>query len=207
MNTLIKRAMTVAGITAAMALPLSGQASDGTITFTGGVSAQTCTINVNGSLAASTTVPLPIVSQGAFFAAPNTATPNTTAGGTFFNIVATGCPTAAVTDGGGTQANVEIYFEAGPNVDQATGGLITPIAVGHSNVEVKLYNASGSAIVGTQILPGTTTTNAPSVGLVAAAGTFTQQFYAGYSATGAATPTTVSAGIVSTSVTYSVIYL
>jgi major type 1 subunit fimbrin (pilin) len=206
MNTLIKRAMIVAGISTAMALPLSSQASDGTITFTGGVSAQTCTINVNGSNAASTSVALPIVSQGAFFALPNTATPNTTAGGTFFNIVATGCPTAAVTDGGGSKANVEIYFEAGPNVDQATGGLINVVASGRSNVEVKLYNASGSAVVGTQILPGTST-NAPSVDLVAAAGTFTQQFYAAYSASGLATPTTVTAGTVSTSVTYSVIYL
>ncbi len=206
MNNLIKRALIVAGVTTAMALPLATQASDGTITFTGGVSAQTCTINVNGSGVASTAVALPIVSQGAFFALPNIATPNTTAGGTFFNIVATGCPTAAVTDGGGSQANVEIYFEAGPNVDQATGGLINVTGGGKSNVEVMLYNASGSTKVGTQILPGTST-NAPTVGLVAAAGTFTQQFYAGYSATGAATPTTVTAGTVSTSVTYSVVYL
>ncbi len=49
MNIRIKRAMVVAGIATAMALPLSGQASDGTITFTGAVTANTCTVSVNGS--------------------------------------------------------------------------------------------------------------------------------------------------------------
>ena len=93
--------------------------------------------------------------------------------------------------------NVKIYFEAGANVDETTGGLIN--SGGTSNVEVKLYNASQASVVGTQITPGKSTVQPAA--LTSTGGT--QWFYAGYStdANGAA-----SAGTVSTSVTYSLIY-
>ncbi len=197
MNTLIKRAMIAAGIATAMVVPLAGQASDGTITFTGAVTASTCTVNVNGAGSPNATVVLPTVDASALGGT------GTTAAGTFFNVVVNGCTTADDI-GGEAPTTVQIYFEAGPTVDQATGGLINT-ATGGSNVEVKLYNASGSTVVGTQIMPGTGT-NQPTALTLPGGGT--QWFYAGYSATGAAAGAagTVTAGAVNTQVTYSLIY-
>ena len=197
MNIRIKRAMLVAGIVTTMALPLTGQASDGTITFTGAVTASTCTLSINGGANAGTaTVALPTVDRAAL-----TGTgAGTTAAGTFFSVGVTGC--SGVADiGSGTPAaptSVAIYFEAGPNVDEATGGLINTVT--GSNVEVNLYNASGSTIVGTQIQPGTPT-HQPTALTIASGGT--QWFYAGYATVAAAAAT---AGAVSTSITYSLVY-
>lgn len=194
MNISIKRAMLVAGITTTMALPLSTQASDGTITFTGAVTASTCTINVNGSGSTTTTVALPTVDVEAL----TNVSPRTSAAGTFFNIALSGC--TAVNDyGSAAPTHVQIYFEAGPNVDQATSGLINTVT--GSNVEVSLYLASASSIVGTLITPGAAT-NQPLSQLMTNAGT--QWFYAGYTTAGANTQATP--GAVSTSVTYSLIY-
>jgi major type 1 subunit fimbrin (pilin) len=198
MNIRIKRAMLAAGIVTTMALPLTGQASDGTITFTGAVTASTCTLSINGgSNAGTATVALPTVDRAAL-----TATgAGTTAAGTFFSVGVTGC-TGVADIGTGTPAaptSVAIYFEAGPNVDEATGGLINTVA--GSNVEVNLYNASGSTIVGTQIQPGTPT-HQPAALTIASGGT--QWFYAGYSTAGAGIAAT--AGAVSTSITYSLVY-
>ena len=194
MDIRIKRAMMAAGIATAMALPLSSQASDGTITFTGAVTANTCTVSVN-ALGNSPTVHLPIVSQSAL----TNATAKTTAAGTFFNMVVNGCTTAAADVNGHVPTSVQIYFEAGPNVDETTGGLINTVAVGNSNVEVNLYNAS-SSVVGNQIMPGTATQPATQLFTALA----TQWFYAGYSTAGFGIAAT--AGIVNTSVTYSLIY-
>jgi len=206
MNTLIKRAMIAAGITTAMALPLSGQASDGTISFTGAVTANTCTVSVNAS-GANATVALPTVSTSAL---TNAAT-KTTAAGTFFNMAVSAC-TATVVDipnvaGASTPAHVpttvQIYFEAGPNVDEVTGGLINTVT--GSNVEVNLYNASAASIVGTQIMPGTQT-NQPLAQAIGSAGT--QWFYAGYSTAGTngLAGAVATAGAVNTSITYSLVY-
>ena len=198
MNIRIKRAMLAAGIVTTMALPLTGQASDGTITFTGAVTASTCTLSINGgSNAGTATVALPTVDRAAL-----TGTgAGTTAAGTFFSVGVTGC--SGVADiGSGTPVaptSVAIYFEAGPNVDEATGGLINTVA--GSNVEVNLYNASGSTVVGSQIQPGTPT-HQPAALTIAAGGT--QWFYAGYSTAGAGIAAT--AGAVSTSITYSLVY-
>lgn len=196
MNIRIKQAMMAAGIAAAMALPMSSQASDGTLTFTGAVTANSCTLKVNGVTGATATVALPTVDTAAL----SNVSPRTTAAGTFFSIDVSAC--TAVTDIGGTAAptTVQIYFEAGPNVDEATGGLINT-AVGGSNVEVNLYNASGASVVGTQIKPGTPT-GQPTAQTATATGT--QWFYAGYSTAGAAAAAT--AGAVNTSITYSLIY-
>jgi major type 1 subunit fimbrin (pilin) len=198
MNIRIKRAMLAAGIATTMALPLTGQASDGTITFTGAVTASTCTLSVNGGANAGTaTVALPTVDRAAL-----TGTgAGTTAAGTFFSVGVTGC-TGVADIGSGTPAaptSVAIYFEAGPNVDEATGGLINTVT--GSNVEVNLYNASGATIVGSQIFPGTPT-HQPAALTIALGGT--QWFYAGYSTAGAAAAAT--AGAVSTSITYSLVY-
>ena len=201
MNTLLKRITLVAGVSVVMALPLSGHASDGTITFSGAVTANTCTLSVNSG-GASATVTLPTVDTVALAGG---SAPYTTAAGTFFSIDVSGCTNPAVADiGGSAPSHVAIYFEAGPNVDQATGGLINTASSG-SNVEVKLYNASGSTVVGTQIMPGTSGagSNQPSTMSVTSGGT--QWFYAGYSTTGAGA-SGATAGAVSTTITYSLIY-
>jgi major type 1 subunit fimbrin (pilin) len=198
MSTRIKRAMVAAGITAAMTLPLSGQASDGTITFTGAVTASTCTINVNATGAVNATVALPTVDTSAL---TNAGATTKTAAGTFFSMALSACNAVAdILPGPAAPTHVSIYFEAGPNVDEATGGLINT-AGGGSNVEVNLYNASGATVVGTQIQPGTQT-HQPALLTVANGGT--QWFYAGYSTAGAAAAAT--AGAVNTSITYSLVY-
>ncbi len=199
MNIRIKKAMIAAGIVTAMALPMSSQASDGTLTFTGAITANSCTIKVNGVTGATATVALPTVDTAAL----SNVAPRTTAAGTFFSIDLSAC--TALTDIGGTAApaTVQIYFEAGPNVDQTTGGLINT-AVGGSNVEVNLYNASGATVVGTQIKPGSTAGSANQPVAQTATATGTQWFYAGYSTAGAAAAAT--AGAVNTSITYSLIY-
>jgi major type 1 subunit fimbrin (pilin) len=199
MNTRIKRAMIAAGIATATMLPLSGHASDGTITFTGAVTANTCTVSVNAS-GANATVALPTVSTSAL---TNVAT-KTTAAGTFFNMAMSACTATPLLDiAGAAPTTVAIYFEAGPNVDEVTGGLINTV-VG-SNVEVNLYNASAASIVGTQIKPGTPT-NQPLTQAIGTGGT--QWFYAGYSTTGTngLAGAAATAGAVNTSITYSLVY-
>ena len=94
---------------ASVALLLAGfaaqaQASDGTITFNGNVTAQSCTPAISGGTA-NGTVNLPTVS------AKSLATATTTAGTTQFSITLSGCSAAA------TQAAA--WFEAGSNVDPA----------------------------------------------------------------------------------------
>jgi major type 1 subunit fimbrin (pilin) len=203
--------MLVAGISTAMAVPLATQASDGTITFTGAVTANTCTVSVNSGIsgatggAADATVVLPIVSTAALTGAAQVAGPpvtaaKTTAAGTFFSMTLSACVATHADIGGVVPTYVNIYFEAGPNVDVLTGGLINS---GASNVEVNLYNASAAAVVGSQIMPGTTTGQNPHGSGMAAGTGGTQYYYAGY-----ATAPTVAAlpGAVSTSVTYSLVY-
>jgi major type 1 subunit fimbrin (pilin) len=194
MNIRIKQTMIVAGLLTAMALPMAGQASDGTITFSGAVVASTCSVKINGATS-DETVTLPTVDVASL---SNATTEKQTGGGTFFKMTVGACT------GSG---NVSIYFEAGPTVDQTTGGLINTATSG-SNVEVNLYNASGSAVVGTQILPGSfaPSANQPATLLQSAAtgAGVTQWFYAGYSTAGAGAAAT--AGAVSTTVTYSLIY-
>jgi major type 1 subunit fimbrin (pilin) len=199
MTIKIKRALMAAGIATAMVLPLSSQASDGTITFTGAVTANTCTVSVNAS-GANATVALPTVSTSAL----TNAASKTTAAGTFFNMAVTACTATPVADiAGQAPTTVAIYFEAGPNVDEVTGGLINTVA--GSNVEVNLYNASAASIVGTQIKPGTQT-NQPLTQAIGTGGT--QWFYAGYSTAGTngLSGAAATAGAVSTSVTYSLVY-
>jgi major type 1 subunit fimbrin (pilin) len=199
MSIQLKRALIAAGVATAMMLPLSSQASDGTITFTGAVTANTCTVSVNAS-GANATVALPTVSTSAL----NNTTAKTTAAGTFFNMAVTACTATPVADiAGVAPTTVAIYFEAGPNVDEVTGGLINTVT--GSNVEVNLYNASAASIVGTQIKPGTQT-NQPLAQAIGTGGT--QWFYAGYSTAGTngLAGAAATAGAVSTSITYSLIY-
>ena len=198
MNMWIKRMVAATGLTTGLLVSMSGQASDGTITFTGAITANTCTVQVNSAGTGDGTVALPTVDMAAL----TNAAGKTTAAGTFFSIDLSACTIPVVADTTVTATNVKIYFEAGPNVNPVTGGLINTVTVAGSNVEVNLYNASSAGtIVGTQILPGTGTQPANQAIIADPA---LQWFYAGYSTAGAAGAAT--AGAVSTSVTYSLVY-
>ncbi|MEO8308435.1 MAG: type 1 fimbrial protein [Pseudomonadota bacterium] len=165
-----------------------GLTSDGTITFTGAVTESSCKIKINGAGSGDGSVTLPVVDITALgqSAAKNSA------GGTFFSISLSACA--------GSQAQIAIYFEAGPNVDAVTGGLMNTAA--GSNVEVNIYNASDATLIGTQVKPGTNTSQ-PEAQTMADAGT--QWFYAGYS-TAANGGLATTPGAVSTSITYSLVY-
>ena len=96
-------------IAVAAAMPAVSQAADGTITFTGQITSQTCTISGNGA-GKNLTVTLPTVSTSAL------ATAGTTAGRTPFNIALSNCTP--------NSGNVSTYFEPGATVDTATGQLV-----------------------------------------------------------------------------------
>ncbi|HEV6965650.1 fimbrial protein [Roseateles sp.] len=143
------------------------------------------TITFNGNLVASTctitgggnqTVTLPTLSTSTL------ASAGATAGDTLFTIALTGCT--------GTQATT--FFEAGANTDATTGRLKTNATnvqiqlLTDAAVVVNLAGAAGSQNIGT---------------VDTSTGSGSQSFIARYYATGA-----TSAGAVSSSVTYSMIY-
>lgn len=155
-------------------------AANGTITFTGNVTAQTCTINGTGSN--NFTVTLPTVS------ASTLATSGQTAGRTPFSIVLTACSPAS--------GKVHAYFEPGSTVDPATGNLVLA-AGGATNVQIGLLNNDLTAI---KLGAADASQNSKSVD-VSAAGGATLPFQAQYIATGVAT-----AGAANSSVMYTLVY-
>jgi major type 1 subunit fimbrin (pilin) len=155
-------------------------ASDGTITFTGNVTAQTCTISGNGTTN-NFTVALPSVSSSSLAAAGQTA------GRTAFNIALTACTPATGT--------VHTYFEPGATTDLTTGNLIVATG-GATNVEIGLLNSDF-----TPIKAGAADASQNSESVSIAAGSATLNYYAQYTATGAAT-----AGKANSSVTYTLSY-
>ncbi|MEN2469434.1 type 1 fimbrial protein [Burkholderia stabilis] len=157
-------------------------AADGTITFTGSVTAQTCTINGNGSNSNNFNVPLLNVSTSALAAAGQTASAKA------FSIALTACTPAS--------GNVHAYFEPGPTVDTATGNLFLT-AGGATNVEIRLLNGDYTPI---KLGAADASQNSQSVAITAA-GTATLNYLAEYYATGAAT-----AGAATSSVMYSLVY-
>jgi major type 1 subunit fimbrin (pilin) len=157
-------------------------AADGTITFTGNISAQSCTINGNGSGSKDFTVALPTVSASTLAAA------GATAGRTPFNIALSDCTPAS--------GNVHTYFEPGPTVDSATGMLVLN-AGGASNVEIGLQNSDFSNIV---VGAADASQNSKSVA-ISESGAATLNYYAQYVATGVA-----SAGAANSSVMYTLSY-
>jgi major type 1 subunit fimbrin (pilin) len=181
---------------AVVALPLPGVASDGVITFTGAVTANSCSISVNGG-GKDATVTLPVVDAAALANGSGTDK----AAGTFFSIALSACDNSHADSGSGGNVAptlVAIYFEAGSGIDAVTGGAINS---GTSNVEVNLYKASGAAVVGAQITPGRSASQ-PDYQAIGSTGT--QWYFAGYSTAGAAAAAT--AGTVNAVVTYSLVY-
>ncbi|MBV8272441.1 MAG: type 1 fimbrial protein [Cupriavidus sp.] len=168
-------------------------AADGTITFTGRVTAQTCTIAGNGGNN-NFTVALPTVS------ASTLATAGNFAGRTPFSIQLTGCNP--------NSGNVATYFEPGATIDATTGRLIntattaaatetTAATTAATNVQVGLLNADL-----TNIALGSAFASQNSQQVAITGGTATLQYYAQYVATGGAT----TAGDVTTTATYSIVY-
>ncbi len=156
-------------------------AADGTITFSGMVTAQTCTIAGNGG-ASSFTVALPTVMASSLAAA------GAASGRTPFSIGLSACNPGT--------GNVSVYFEPGETTDPSTGRLVNVAAGGATNVQIVLLNADATNIQAGAAYPSQ---NSQVVAL--ASGSATLQYYAQYVATGVAT-----GGAVQTTVTYSIVY-
>ncbi|MBO1014694.1 type 1 fimbrial protein [Achromobacter sp. SD115] len=120
-----KNLLTAALAIAGLATFASAHAADGTIEFTGNITANTCAIN-GGNGGENFTVALPTVS------AKTLETAGATAGRTPFKIALTNC-----TD----DQPVSVHFEGGPTVSQETGRL-TVDAGGANKVELGLLNNS-----------------------------------------------------------------
>jgi major type 1 subunit fimbrin (pilin) len=176
---LYRSGMIVAAALAA-ALPMTSHAADGTITFTGTIVSQTCTINGNGSGSKDFAVALPTVSASALNGAGQKA------GRTPFNIQLTACS--------GT-GNVHAYFEPGATTDAGTGNLKLN-AGGADMVQIGLLNDDFSPIV-----MGAADVAQNSHAVSVASGTATLPYFAEYVATGVAT-----AGAANSSVMYTLVY-
>lgn len=118
-----KNLLTAALAIAGLATFASAHAADGTIEFTGNITANTCSIN-GGNGGENFTVALPTVS------AKTLETAGATAGRTPFKIALTGCT---------TDQPVSVHFDGGPAVSPSTGRLVVD-AGGASNVELGLLN-------------------------------------------------------------------
>jgi major type 1 subunit fimbrin (pilin) len=177
MKTTLLSAAVFAGVAAVSQL---ASAADGTITFTGQITAQTCTIN-GGGAASNFSVTLPTVSSSSLAAAGQTA------GRTPFTIALTNCTPAT--------GNVHTFFEAGPTTDATTGHLIVT-AGGATNVQIDLLNSDA-----TDIKAGFADTAQNSKPVAITTGAATLNYFAQYIATGAAT-----AGAANSSVMYTMAY-
>lgn len=169
-------------VAAAFAMPALAHAADGTITFTGQVTAQTCT--VNSGTGKDFTVALPPVSASAL------AIDGATAGRTPFKIVLTGCTTAS--------GNVSTYFESGATIVTATGRLKNAAGTA-TKVEVGLLNDDAT---NTTIMLGAAQASQNSQTFAVASNTATLSYFAQYVATGGA----AGVGTVNTSVMYTMSY-
>jgi len=179
-----KALISAAAIAALPFFAPAAHAYDGQIQFSGELVAQTCTIDVNGTVTpAAATVTLPTVSTGALTAAGNTT------GQTGFQISLSNCT--------GPAKSAAAFFENGPTVDVASGNLNTQ-AGGAANVQLQLLDASnGNVIKAGDMLQTLATTKVN----LDASGNAKLPYAVQYYATGATT-----AGTVNSSVTYSVNY-
>jgi major type 1 subunit fimbrin (pilin) len=174
----MKNNILAALIAVAVTSPLMANASDGTITFAGSVTANTCTIKVNDG-SATNTVTLPTVASSQLAAKGNTA------GQTEVRIGLSSCSD--------TVKSARAFFESGPNVS-ANHNLTNKGTA--TNVEVQLLTPTSTVIaIGD-------TAQRTAAGTTLASGAAEMVYKAQYYATAAA-----AAGTVDTSVTYSVEYL
>lgn len=175
MQTTSKLALFVAAI----GLSTAALAADGTVNFTGKVTAQTCTV-ADGSK--DKTVTLPTVPTSAL------ASSGTTAGDTAFTLQLTDC----------SAGDVYTYFLPGANV-LANGNLKNTAGTSAAtNVEIALYNADNSKILLGQ--PAASQNSKP-VNLSAGGQDASMNYVAKYFATGVST-----AGDVASSVDFNIAY-
>jgi major type 1 subunit fimbrin (pilin) len=162
------------------ALPPAAHAADGTITFQGNISSQTCTVS---AASANLTVAMPQISAGSL------SQIGATAGRTPFSISLTGCNPAS--------GAVHTYFEAGLNTSADGHLAVTGGAGAAKNVEIDLRNSDGTEIFAgaVDVLQNSLPVN------INADGTATLNYTAQYFATGVA-----SQGTVSSTVQYSIVY-
>lgn len=154
-------------------------AADGTISFKGNVTSQTCTLAPNGGSAKDFTVTLdPVLASGLDAAGK-------TAGGKKFSLALSACTT--------TTGNVRTSFEPGPSVDLATGRLNIDSGSTAKNVQIGLKNNDNTAIkVGADGAAQNSTLYALSNGAV------TMNYIAEYVATGKATAGTANSSVMYT---------
>lgn len=183
----MKKIIAFAALSSVFAVSAVQAAGNGTINFTGAVNNQTCNATVNGATGATAAaVTLPTVQANIL------ATAGSTAGQTAFKMDVTGCAATNPT-GAGT---VKAFFEKGANVD-ANGRLInTATATPASNVSLQLIDGTGNV----PINAGDISQNTGNF-VTISSGNATLPYSVRYYATGAAT-----AGAVTSSVTYSLIY-
>ncbi|MBB2928608.1 fimbrial protein [Paraburkholderia silvatlantica] len=173
----IMRPLFVAALLGSVAM--GAHAADGTITITGSVTSQTCTINGG---APDFTVALPTV------AAATLQTAGATAGRTPFTISLTGCSMSTGT--------VHTFFEQGSTINASTGNLKLN-AGGASNVEIQLLNGGDASVIALN-QPDAQQNSAPAS---ISDGSAQLSYYAQYVATGAA-----GAGSANSSVMYTMSY-
>lgn len=187
LSTALVAVMATAGLApqsvrAATNNPVSNGATDGTITITGQVIAQTCKVDgKSAGTADAKTVFLPDVLTSQL------ATLGATAGEKPFSIAVTGCDASL--------SSVRTYF-TGTNIDSTNGRLNT--ATGNAaGVQVQLINGDGSIIA----LNGADAAQNSKV-VTLTSGAATLDYKARYYANAA----TVGAGAVSTNVAFTMIY-
>ena len=165
----------------------AAHAADGTIYFEGEITAQTCTIDVDGTVTpAAATVTLPTVPTSTL------ATAGQTAGQKNFVIGLKNCT--------GPATSAAAFFENGATVDLASGNLKTTTGTGQAtNVQLQLVDGSNGAVINA----GNTNQNTRTTKVALdASGNANLPYAVQYYATGATT-----AGEANSSVTYSINYL
>jgi len=178
-TSFLSAAAAMAGL---LAIAPFAHANDGTIEFTGMVTALTCTIN-GAPGAENFTVPLPPVSTSSLTAVGSSA------GRTPFSITLTGCTP--------NNGQVATYFEPGDTVDMGTNQLIVD-AGGAENVQLRLLNSDFS-----KILAGAAQASQNSTPVSIDAGNATLNYYVEYAQNGllGATP-----GAANSRIQYTLIY-
>lgn len=186
---MMKKLNVAFAVVMAIAFGQQAMATDGTITFNGEVTDVTCTVSAGG-VGGDATVTLPTVGVNAFGGAADT-----TAGVKPFSISLSGCSSASGEID--TAKNVAVYFEQGGNVN-ANGRLTNTAVGGAQNVDIALYRASDE---NTPLMLGQVPTVAYST-ISSSAPATTMDFLAKYYSTTAS----VTSGLVTTNVTYSIVY-
>jgi len=181
MNKTLLSAALIAGFGIAALVPQTASAVDGTINFTGAITASTCKIN-GGAAPATLAVTLPTVANTSLVSV------GAVAGRTPFSIALSACT-------GQTKATT--YFE--PGLTTSTDGNLKVATGGATGVELQLLNndATDSVI---NVANAYGAQNSGQITLTTGAGTL--NYYVQYYATSA----TVTAGAANSSVQFTMIY-